>query len=175
MIKKIALAAVLMAAPLTANAALVNGAINITGDLNGPLSDFASGDLGTDDIVFASAGVIGATTGDFAGVVGPATMFDIDLDALATNVWSVGGFTFSLTGVQSLITIGSFSILEGVGVITGNGYDATNAFLNFSSNGSSTLASFSTTTSAVPVPASGLLLLGALGAAAVARRKSKAA
>jgi hypothetical protein len=160
-------AAVLALAPLAASAATINGAININGDINLAGSNFTA--LGGVDLV-QGTGTVSSGVGDFAGLAGSnVTLTDI-LFGAPGNIWSVGGFTFAATSFLS-INGGAFPNFTAVGLLSKAGFDDTQGTLLFSAQGNNVSASFSSTTTAVPVPAAGLMLLTALGAAAALRRK----
>src|SRR6476661_5913487 len=48
------------------------------------------------------------------------------------GLWSVGGYTFNLTSATIVMQTGTFLDIEGVGTVSGNGFEATNARWAFS-------------------------------------------
>jgi len=125
-------------------------------------------------------------TGSFATtvVVGDIAFFpslyQFNPSAPATPLWTVGGFTFDLTSSTVVLQNSQFLVIKGVGILTGNGFDATMgvwAFTSQQADGSpQTSFSFSANTAAVPdqVPDGGstVTLLGAavVGVAALRRK-----
>ncbi|MFT6985258.1 MAG: hypothetical protein ACJAT7_001066 [Psychromonas sp.] len=168
----------LLLATSTASAKLIDGTINFVGsatvstnatevtamDFNGTkVSDFDS-----------------LVTGDFDGLednIAPFTDFVVG-SPTPYAFWSVGGFTFTITSINTntLASIGgiNFAIIGGNGTITStNPYlDETAGTWIVTANGVSDDMSFSST--AVPAPAGAALLgLGLLGFG-FARRNKKA-
>ena len=169
-LRTILAAAILSIAGSVASAALINGAI----DIGGQIDSADAQDLTIVD--FIGDGSVIATAGDFVGVVGPVTMTDIVI-ATPGEIWSVGGFTFTATSFHNLtLNAQGGKDFSAVGILTAAGFDDTTGTFEYSSNSSGVLASFSSSTiSTVPVPA-GILLMGtALAGLGVARRRKKAA
>lgn len=168
-IKTLGLAAVVtVAMPVSAFAAMISGQIDITGNVHLPTSNFNSS--GNADL--EPTGVVTIATGDFSGIsFGTlADVFDIDFTS-PDKIWSVGGFTFtalSFSDFQDTTT----KAFKAIGTISGNSFDDSLGTLTFTSqtNDPAVKVSFSSTTT-VPVPAAGVLLVGGLGALAVARRR----
>ncbi len=180
-LKRAGIIAALISLPFAANAATISGQVDIAGAVNIPGSTFNAG--GNADLT--DTGTVILSNGDFAGHVGIgniATLFDIDFTNPST-IWEVGGFSF-VAGAFDAFQDGTVKAFTALGVISGNGFDATNGTLSFTAqlNGGAVDVSFSTTSSAVdsapapvPVPAAGPLLLLGLGGLAAARRKKRKA
>ena len=168
--KKVALAAVItMAAPVAAVAATISGSIDIAGSVTNNGSFLTDG-----GVTFNGNGSTQLATEDFSSVPAPAledvTLTDI-MFASPGTVWSVGGFTFTATSFSNE-TNTSFSAK---GIISNASFSDTDGLLVFTTQGSNATASFSSTTTAVPIPA-GILLMGtALAGFGVVRRKAKKA
>jgi hypothetical protein len=174
--KTLGLAAVVsVALPVSAFAATISGQIDITGAVNLPTSSFDA--AGNADL--EPTGLVVVSTGDFSGIAfgTPVAMADISF-AAPGQIWSVGGFTFNAS-LFSNFQDSATKAFNAVGTIAAAGFDDTRFFMTFTSqtNGPAVQVSFSSTSlpSPVPVPASGLLLVGGLGALGVARRRKKTA
>jgi hypothetical protein len=135
-------AAALLAASLStpASAAFISGSLSFSDGLD-TLGDIVS-NLTTFDIgapTNASGG-----TGDFLGVAGVTTTADIDTLAPGGVIYSVGGFSFTLGSVSSVVTV-PFACAGGLctdskgftiaGTVTGAGFDPTAFLGNFTANG----------------------------------------
>lgn len=135
-------AAALLAASLStpASAAFINGSISFSNGLDtfgNIVSDLTTFDIGAP--TNASSG-----TGAFLGLAGVTTTSDIDTLAPAGAIYSIGGFTFTLSGVSNINSSPiscsgglctdekSFSIS---GTVTGAGFDPTAFLGNFTANG----------------------------------------
>ena len=160
-----------------AEAATINGQIDISGTVNlGGASDFSAG--GNADLEGPSFVLI--ATGSFNGLVGDAvTLTDISF-AAPGDIWEVGGFTFTALSFSDIVggTVGPLFSFNAVGEITGNGFDPTPGSLTFTTqqnNPNNVTVSFSSTTNAVPLPAGVLLMGTALAGFGVMRRRRKAA
>ncbi len=121
-----------------------------------------------------------ATTVVMGDIASFPSLYQFNPSAPATPLWTVGGFTFDLTSSTVVLQNSKFLVIEGVGTLTGNGFDATVgtwAFTSQQSDGSNRGSfSFSANNAAVPgqVPDGGttVALLGAaLTGVAALRRK----
>ena len=124
-------------------------------------------------------------SGSFATTISPGdiasfpTLYQFNLSAPATPLWTVGGFTFNLTSSTVLLQTSTALVIEGTGIITGPaGFDATPGLWAFSSQQSNgkkqTSFSFSANSAASGVPDGGctVALLGAgLASVTALRRK----
>lgn len=173
-IKTLALAtAVTIAMPIASYAATISGQIDISGTVNLNTSDFSAG--GNADL--NNPGFVSYATGDFdtfVNVPDAVNLTDIDFTAPGA-IWNVGGFTFVAHAFSDFIDNAVKSFTAG-GTISGNGFDDTLGTLTFTSqtNDPAVTVSFSSTTTPVPVPAAGLLLIAGLGSLVVAGRKKAA-
>ena len=155
-------------------AATMNGSLIV----GGVYSASGGSDLGNVttidlDTVFANGG-----TGDVTGTVGiftPAgTGNSASLNAFSpvNNLFTVGGWTLDLTALNVIDQSLDVLNLSGVGVLSGNGFDATIVGWSFSSQ-SITSYSMTVSNAVVPVPAAVWLLgSGLLGLAGIARRRT---
>ena len=175
--KTLGLAAVVaVALPVSAFAATISGQIDIAGVVNLNNSTFdATGNADLEPI-----GAVLIADGDFSSIstlVDPAALNDINF-AAPGQIWSVGGFTFTAS-LFSNFQDSATKAFNAEGTIAAAGFDDTKFFMTFTSqeNGNAVKVSFSSTAlpSPIPVPASGLLLVGGLGALGVARRRKKTA
>lgn len=169
-----AAAALAIALPAASYAATISGAISIEGDVLLGSSTIADGgyvDLG-------ATGSVQSATGDFS-VISADTIVTLSSFAITPGsqlIWSVGGFTFTANSFADFFDNGIVQGFSTTGVISnGNSEDDTDGTLVFSTQGTIGSASFSSTTTAVPVPAAGLLLIAGIGALGVAGRRKKAA
>ena len=182
--KLIAAVAFAAAMPFAASAATLNGDIEISGTVNVPPTEFSS----TGEVQFAlsEAVVLDATgsidglfdtvteTGSFA-TADTVTVSDFEFDNLAALVWSGNGVSFFLEAVNAFDNDGSDGDLGfvGVGFVT-HGGTRSNGFIEFSTQAGTGVVSFSSTT-VVPLPAAGFLLIGGLGGLVALKRRKKAA
>ncbi len=125
-----------------------------------------------------------ATTVVMGDIASFPSLYQFNPSAPATPLWTVGGFTFDLTSSTVMLQNSKFLVIEGIGILTGNGFDATVgrwAFTSQQSDGSNRVSfSFSSNNAAVPgqVPDGGttVALLGAalVGVAALRRKLATA-
>lgn len=182
-LKKVGIAAAFLTLPATVQAATISGQIDIVGLVNLGSSEFSA----TGNADLSDTGSAIQVTGDFDGPVSvgdSVTLFDIDFSGpTPAQIWNVGGFSFSAISFESFQNASIFAF-DALGLITGNGFDATLASLSFTSQAgtgtanvsfSTTTASSDTTPAPVPLPAAGPLLLLGLGGLAVARKKKRKA
>lgn len=182
-LKRAGIVATVMSLPFVANAATINGQVDIAGVVSLPTSDFSA----TGNADLSDFGSVILATGDFAGFLNPldvVTLSDIDFSSLTpASVWEVGGFSFVASTFDSFQD-GAVKAFNALGVISHASFDDTVGTLSFTAqeNGGALNVSFSTTTttidgapSPVPVPAAGPLLLIGLGGLALARRKKRKA
>ncbi|MFC4670156.1 VPLPA-CTERM sorting domain-containing protein [Seohaeicola nanhaiensis] len=171
--KILATTAVAALLPVMASAATISGQMDISGTVNLGTSNFSAGgnvDLNDPGIVIQATGDFGLFATAFSTLV---SLTDISFGTPG-DIWSAGGFTFTATAFSNIVDAAAKSFVAS-GYISGNGYDQTIGSLSFTtqSSGDATV-SFSSTTSPVPVPAAGFLLVGGLGAMAALRRRKKA-
>lgn len=159
--------AMLTVAP--AQAAQISGQLDITGILNVDNSIFApGGNLDFDQGNVAN--IVAQADGDFAtfATVGDhPTLFDLAFTA-PEDVYTVDGFTFRATSYTDFDNDFPGRSFAANGVLSGNGFEDTagTLLLSTQAKGTEVKVSFSSTTeatSAVPLPASVLMLLSALG------------
>jgi hypothetical protein len=133
--------------------------------------------------VFHNAGFSSVTssTGDFAGIA-PGTQATMGQPWIfnpstpTPGLWSVGGFTFDLLSSTIVTQNASTLVIEGNGIVSGNGFDPTAMDWSFTtqSAGGRTRTAFSFSANGVAVPDGGsaVALLGlALVGIEVLRRK----
>ncbi len=175
-IAKAAGAAVLfgsLLAATSASAAMIQGTLTFSGDIQ-----LATGDTlaTTSDLDFLGDDFdVDGAIGDFAGAgIGQGDFGDIsdfDLALTDTATVNVGGLTFTLQSVEVLAQASNFLVLKGDGVLTGAGYDATQALFTLTANNSGHLNVYSASITAVPAPGA-LWLLGSALVALGARRRN---
>jgi hypothetical protein len=169
--------AVALGTPLAASAAVIKGQLDISGKANIDSSSFTEG--GTVDL--RHNGIVILADGDFAdeGIVEYSTiahMFDFQLNDFKQMVYQVMGFTFTANQFSDITVDGDDVSFNATGIISHKDYDDTVGYLNFTTQANVATASFSaTTTTPVPLPAGGVLMLTALGGMAIARKRRKAA
>jgi VPDSG-CTERM motif len=134
--------------------------------------------------VFHNAGFSSVTSasGDFASFVSSgdqATMgapWIFNPSTATPGLWSVGGFTFDLTSSVVVTQNATTLVIEGTGIVSGNGFDNTAMDWSFTtqSSGGKTRTTFSFSANGVAVPDGGsaVALLGlALTGIEVLRRR----
>ena len=173
------LAALLVFAPFTANADFIDGDITFTGDFvpTGG-AGINLGDATGIDFIGDDFDVDGAT-GDFAaaGITNGDTGFmqDFSFNPLPSTVdplWSIAGFSFSLTNISIVFQNNAFLILSGSGIVSRAGFEDTNGSWSLTANQADTLFNFSAGSTAVPEPGTlALLGIGLLGMGLTRRRK----
>jgi len=165
----------------SAQATPITGMLNISGTAhyNAPIA------TATQVTMFEDVITGGANTGSFAGIPSlvPVTMtspYIFNPSTPTPALWSVAGFTFDLLSSVIIFQSSHGILLEGEGIITGNGFDPTSGHWSFSQQqGAGTTLTFSATTSAVPdggmtATLLGLGLAGLVGAGRLHRRLAKA-
>lgn len=172
MFKGIAVAVALFFAPVAASAITVSGQIDIGGSVNLLNSDFSiGGNVDLNDPGFVAL----APTGDFAGIAQftNVALVDIDFGAPGT-IWTVGDFSFVATAFKNIVddVTKGFTAIGFIADSSG-GFEDTTGTLSFSTQaGGGTSVSFSSTT-VVPLPAAGLLLISAFGGLVFMRRRQQ--
>jgi hypothetical protein len=129
----------------------------------------------------AGFGSVTSGTGDFAGIASgtQAAMPNAWIFGPSTptpGLWSVGGFTFNLTSSTVVTQNASTLVIEGTGIVSGNGFDPTAMDWMFTTQSSGgrrrTTFSFSANGATVPDGGSAVALLGlALTGLELLRRK----
>jgi hypothetical protein len=162
----------------SAQATPITGMLNISGtaNYNAPIA------TATQVTLFQDVVTGGANTGSFAGIPSlvPVTMtspYIFNPSTPTPALWSVAGFTFDLTATTFLQQSVHGILIEGTGIVAGNGFDPTVGEWSFSQQaGRGTKLTFSATTSAVPDGGMTLALLGAglIGLAAFRAKFAKA-
>jgi len=160
-----------------ASAVPIVGTIKFGGDLTFDLNANTVDIIGNDAIVIAAPG------GDFASYVSlgdTAVYNDFTYSPFTTvsPLWSVGGFSFTLSQIVSVFETTApsgqqFLSLTGNGTFSGNGFDDTYGNWTFSADGQNGQFAFSSVS--VPEPGTALLLgVGLIGFGA-ARKLRKTA
>ena len=166
-----------------AQATPINGDIQFAGETRFDTNSLATAHrVVTWFDVFHNAGFSSVTsgTGDFAGIF-PGTQATMaqpwifNPSTPTPGLWSVGGFSFDLLTSTIVTQNASTLVIEGTGIVSGNGFDPTSMDWSFTtqSAGGRTRTTFSFSANGVAVPDGGstVMLLGAaLGALGMARR-----
>lgn len=159
-------------------ATLITGEITVVGGaiLNGPLG------TATQINSFSAPPIIISVDGDLATTVNPTdpvlftVPFKFGVSTAYPTLYSVGGWNFELFSSSINTQNANFLAIEGIGELSGNGYDPTPASFKFSTQSPSAggIFSFSAASSAVSVPDSGsTLLLSAIPIFAIAAVRRK--
>lgn len=135
-------AAALLAASLStpASAGFISGSISFSDGL-GSLGNIVS-DLTV--FTFGAPTLASGGTGDFLGVAGLTTTSDIDTSAPGGVIYNVGGFSFTLSAINSIVALpitcsnglcNDNQTFELMGIVNAAGFDATEFVGTFSANG----------------------------------------
>jgi hypothetical protein len=128
-----------------AEGAMINGAITMVG---GAVYDTTSLATATKVNTFSDVSVM-SRAGDFASFVNVGDSVTmgapwIFMPSTATpGLWSVGGFTYDLSGSTVILQNADFLVIQGTGTISGNGFDPTPGTWNFTSQSPSADGVFS--------------------------------
>lgn len=172
-----AVAAASLAVPVTSvQAATISGQLDIAGAVDLTASSFTP----SGNVHMIGDGSVVLALGDFSTLSFGDSVALTDVDFTAPGpIWSVGGFSFAALSFSDFVndTVNDDYGFQAHGTISGAGYNDTSGVMFFSSQSGQAQASFSATTipSAVPVPAAGVLLLGALGGLGALKRRGKKA
>jgi hypothetical protein len=161
----------------SAKADSINGMINVTG--------VASSTATPGSIIFSGPGSVtglGTTTLDFLPFVGTNVALDdfsytsfVSPSPVFQETLGTETLTFSLDAITFAgSTVGNAFAITGTGLFTLTGFDPTPGIFSFTTQDGQTVASFSSTTTASPIPEPASFALfgtGLLGAAGIARRK----
>lgn len=167
-LRTLAIAAAVAAVPFAAHAVMLTGQLDIVGVVDLDDSDFVSGGF-VDFEPNQSSGVLIAE-GDFAAFSGTTfDLFDVTLSG-SQLVYSGDGLTFTANeffGFDNDVSDGDRGFMAR-GLLELAGFESTPGLFSFSTQENSpgqSIASFSSTTTAtpIPLPASVLMLMGALG------------
>ena len=161
-------------APAQATTISVGSQLDIVGVVDVQNSSFQPGG----SLVFVGDGIVNVATGGFAGLVGStADLFDLNF-APAEKVYSVAGFTFTATSYSNFDNAFPGRSFIARGILSHLDFDNTPGIFALSTqnvSGRQVLASFSSSTMAIPLPASVLMLMGGLaGLGVVSRLRSVA-
>jgi hypothetical protein len=177
LLKYLGVAALAFAVSSTASAALINGAITFSGGATLDADDVgdATGVTGwVNAVVESRSGDFASYTlvGDSVSLVSP---WSFNSGAIAA-FWTVGGFTFDLTSSSVIFQGANAVVVEGTGILKGNGFQDTNGSWSFSTQDPDANGVFSFSASGASVPDGGTTaaLLGAalVGLSLLARRRA---
>ena len=150
-------------------------AVPITGDIvtggqitfNGPLVTATQVthwfSAGTHNDGFSTVFAVTGDLATFISVLDEAQMaqpWDFGSGGPQAGLWSVGGFTFDLASSTIVTQIPGFLNIEGVGTITGNGFDPTQAQFTLTVTTLGSQLVFGAITNTVPDGGSAVALLG---------------
>src|SRR6266446_10877755 len=124
-----------------AQATSINGDIQFAGETHFDTNSLATATrVVTWFDVFHNAGFSSVTsgTGDFAGIASGtqatmATPWIFNPSTATPGLWSVGGFTFNLTSSTIINQDATNLTISGIGIVSGNGFDATSMTWMFTS------------------------------------------
>ena len=157
------------------SAALITGSMGVAGSYTASggtdLSDASQIEL-TSVTGTSGTDILGTTVGFFTpGTVNNGSITINPFTPPQTNVFEIGGWVLDLTSLNIVDQTSVILTMEGTGILSGNGYDSTNAVWNFSAQDSG--SSYSMAITAVPLPAAfSLFGSGIIGMVALARRKT---
>ena len=157
-----------------ANAAFITGNMGIGGGYS------ASGGTDLSDATFleltsvtgtSGTDILGTSVGFFTpGIVNNGSFTINPFTPPQTNLFVIGGWQLDLSSLNIVDQTAGILSMNGSGVLSGNGYQDTNAIWTFSAQ--STGSTYSMTITAIPVPAAvWLFCAGLIGLVAIARRK----
>lgn len=172
MAKCAAVCVVLAAFAMPASAALIVGDLTFSGNW---LRADGSGLGTTTGLLFPGNDFdVDGANGDYSGIAvgdaGAINDFNFDLSGGSISLLSIAGFDFQLDTVAVVFQTDTILLLEGTGIVSGNGFDPTVASFVLSANVDGSLRNFSAGITSVPVPA-GLWLFASALAALGFRRK----
>ena len=159
---------------VNAFAATMNGSLIVGGEYS------ATGGANLGDATTIDLSTVGANggTGDVTGTIDMSTPAGTGSSASLTaflpvnTFFTVAGWTLDLSTLNVIQQSVGVLNLSGVGVLSGNGFDATDVDWSFSSQ-SATSYSMTVSNAVVPVPAAAWLLgSGLIGLASIARRRT---
>lgn len=158
-----------------ANAAFITGSMGVGGKFSASGgTDLSDATLLTLTTVFSTSGTdtLGTTLEFFeSGTVINGSFSISPFTPPQTNLFVIGGWQLDLSSLNIVDQTASILTMEGTGVLSGTGFEDTNAIWTFSAQG--TGSSYSMTITAVPVPAAVWLFgSGLIGLIAIARRKT---
>jgi hypothetical protein len=169
-------AAFLSAAP--AQAALISSDSQL--EIAGGLVDLTTINIASGgNVTFLDNTVaVDSAFGDFASLADTIVTFTNPLTLTVGETIYVGdsGLSFTATSFNAFDNVGPEWGFEASGIITLDGFDATPGFFAFSTQRATgaTFASFSTSTTVIPLPASVFMLMAALGGLGVVSRRRSA-
>lgn len=158
---------------ISANAATINGSFGVTGGFS---ATGGTNLLTATDVSLTSAWGSGISDGDTSDVVfestnpTPGSVASLDSFASVGGFLNIEGWSLKLTTLNIIDRSKTLLSLEGTGILTGAGFDPTDATWTFSTISAT---GYSMSVATVPVPAAVWLFgSGLLGLVGVARRKA---